>query len=224
MTAFQQMLDRYAFHAYEKQNRLSSLIGDHDWLLDTEKAVVTFGNKIDFPVHFLGTESEITNTWLWADANKRVQFPSHSLKMCNSVREKGRSLNISEFAQDQFEFVDEVGRATAHTLAMVAVCLSGASCYYRAPHENGAVFFALKDKRIDAQPDLDRQGFHEAFNNLMWQPGNMKTRIISYLCDKGCLPAGFDGDDVRCPLLNGEEIWVQFKTRPNGSMTVTLRE
>jgi hypothetical protein len=224
MTPFQELLDRYAFHAYEKQNRLLSLVGEHEWLLDTERGIVTFNSKIEFAAHFLGTESEITNIWLWADANRKVTFPVHALQMCKAIREEGRKRQITEFAQDHFEFIDEVGRPNGHTLAMVATWLGNASCYYRGPHEHGAVFFALKDKRIDAQPDLDHQGFHDAFNNLMWQPGDMKTRIISYLCDKGCLPAGFDGDDVRCRLPNGEKIWVQFKTGPNGSMTVTLRE
>jgi hypothetical protein len=146
--------------------RLSSLVGEHEWLFNSEDASLSFNTDLVFAAHFLGTESEITNTWLWADANQKVAFPGTSLELCRRVRAIGRDYGLVEFESDHFPFVSEFGKPNGRTLAMVSTCLSDASCYYRCPHENGAVFVAICDPRIDAQPDLDRQGFHEAFTHL----------------------------------------------------------
>jgi hypothetical protein len=103
---------------------------------------------------------------------------------------------------------------------MVAVSMAGASAYYRGPHEAGAVFVAINDSRIDAQPDLDREGFVNAFNNLMWQPGNMKKWIVSYLSEKGCIDKDWDGTELNCSLSTGEEIGLTFRKTPSGGMEI----
>jgi hypothetical protein len=222
VATFQELLDRYAFRAYERQHRLSALVGERDWLLDTESAIIKFGEDLVFPVQFLGTESDDTNTWLWADANSRVALPAASLELCHKVRALGSSEGIEEFGIDHFPFVEEVGNPTGHTLAMVTISLGGASAYYRGPHEAGAVFVAVNDPRIDAQPDLDREAFVEAFNNLMWQPGDMKKRLVSYLSEKGYIDSDFEGTELNCRLYTGEEIGLTFKPTRNGGMKISF--
>jgi hypothetical protein len=191
-------------------------------LLDTGSATISFGKDISFPVQFLGTESEVTNTWLWADANTRSSFPAESLELCRKVRALGRSLGIEEFSIDHFPFVEEVGKPTGHTLAMVAVSLGSASAYYRGPHTAGAVFVAMNDPRIDAQPDLDREAFVTAFHNLMWLPGDMKKRVVSYLSEKGYIHGDFDATKLNCRLYTGEEIGLIFKPTKDGGMKVSF--
>ena len=222
MATFEELFDNCAFQAYERQNRLASLIGDRDWLLDTELATIKFADDLVFRVQFLGTESDITNTWLWADANARVAFPPANLDLCRKVRARGRSVGIEEFSVDSFPFVEEVGKPTAHTLAMVAVSMGNASAYYRGPHKAGAVFVAINDSRIDAQPELDREGFVNAFNNLMWLPGNMKKWIVSYLSEKGCINKDWDGTELSCSLSTGEEIGLTFRRTPSGGMEISF--
>jgi len=222
MPSFQELLDKYAFLAYEKQFRLSSLIGNHKWMLDVEKAKVSFNNKLVFPVHFLGTESTITNTWLWADTNRKVGFPQHSIELCRKVRSLGGQLGVSEFLTDSFSLVEEIGKPTGHTIAMVATCLCGESCYYRGPHENGAVYVTLSDQRIDSKPDFDRSEFSRAFNELMWLPGDMKTRLVSYCSEKGYIGKDFKGDELTCQLNTGEKVSFTFKTTTDGGMSISF--
>ncbi len=215
MPAFQDLFEKYAFHGFEKQSRLASLIGEHEWLL-TEDASVTFNGDLVMPVQFLGTESAVTSTWLWADANNDMDFPDDSLGLCRNVRSLGKEFGIDEFAEDRFEIDEGFG----HTLAMVSTCLGQASSYYRGPHANGAVFFAITDRRIDEQPDLDRNGFQEGFNNLMWQRGNMKKMIVSYLSDKGHIDPDFDGEEIRCKLHTNEELGFYFRETEDGGMQI----
>jgi hypothetical protein len=219
---FQELLDRYAFQAYEKQSRLSSLIGDHDWQLDVDRAQVTFNRKLVFAVQLLGTESSLSNTWRWADANPKSGFPGRSLQACRKVREFGRQHGLEDFASNDFRLGEEIDRPTGHTLAMVAVCLAGASCYYRGGHDKGAVYFLLSDPRIDARPGFDREGLTRAFNELMWLPGDMKTRILSYLSAKGCIDEGFTGNEVTCELQTGEQVSFAFRATEGGGTEITF--
>jgi hypothetical protein len=220
MVSFQELFDECAFGAFENQMRLHLLVGDQDWSLDSEAATLTFGGNVTFPVQFLGTESEISNSWLWADANRKAALPDHALERCRKAREKGRKLSLEAFSSDHFSFVDEVGEPNGYTLVMVAASFAGASCFYRCPHENGAVFVAISDRRIDQQPDLDREGFVQAFNNMMWQPGDMKRRIVSYLSTKGYIDKDFAGTELKCSLHTGEQIELAFKPIKDGGMRV----
>ena len=219
-TAFQNLFDRCAFQIYERQNRLSNLVGDRDWLLDTEAAILTFGDDLVFPVQFLGTFSDLSKTWLWADANSKVALPSHSLELCRKVRASGQAAGIDECAVDQFPFSDEVGKPSAGTLVMMAVSLSEASAYYKAPHDAGDVYLLINDKRIDEQPDLNKESFLEAFNNLMWYPGDTKQQIVSYLAEKGCIDKTWDGTKLECSLSNGDLIRMRFRRSPSGGMSI----
>jgi hypothetical protein len=224
MPTFQDLFDRCAFHAFENQMRLSSLVGEHQWLLNTEEATITFNEDLVFKLQFLGTESAITGTWLWADANDKVAFPKTTLELCRRVRAIARAYGLVDFLRDRFEFIEECGAPDGHTLAMVATCLGGASCYYRCAHDNGVVVVTLSDPRIDTQPDLDRQGFHEAFTNLMWQPGNMKKRIVSYCSDKGFIDKDWDGEELTFTLSTGEDIGLFFRATKDGGREIGFTE
>jgi hypothetical protein len=220
MPTFQELFEQSAFQVYERQNRLAALVGERDWLLDTEAATLTFGEDLVFDVQFLGTASDESNTWLWADANDNVAFSPASLELCKKIREHGKTFGIEEFVADQFPFSDEVGKPTADTLAMVAVALGNTSAYYRGPHEAGAVYLLLNDPRIDALPALDKEAFVEAFNNLMWQPGNMKKMMVSYLAEQGCVEKDWDGTDLKCSLPTGEPISFRFKRTKGGGSSI----
>lgn len=222
MPTFHELLDESVFLAYEKQRRLSSLIGEHQWHLDVQHSRVRFNDDLMFDVQFVGTESTLTNTWLWADANDDATFPERALRQCRNVRAKGGAYGIQEFIQDTFPFVEELGRPTGHTLAMVTTCLIAASCYYRGPYEHGAIYFTLNDERIDSQPDLDLEGFRAVFAEQIWIPGDMKKRVISYLSAKGYVPQDFTTSELTCQLYTGEKIRFSFKTAADGRTEITF--
>jgi hypothetical protein len=224
MTAFQELFDNHAFLAYEKQMKLAALIGEHTWELDTEMAVVKFGADLIFPVQFLGSESSITNTWLWADANKNASFPDESLISCCKVRSIGQELGIADFEDDKFVLGRDNSAPSGHNLAMLATCLGQGSCYYRGDHENGAVFFTIQDNRIDSVSDLNEEGFCEVFTRLMWEIGDMKKQVLSYLKCKGYISPNFDGEEVTFKLHSGEELKMYFRPTENGGMQVGFIE
>ena len=220
MATFQQLLDKYAFLAFEKQTRLSRLVGDHEWLPDVQSAKMVFNDQLQFSVQFLGTDSTRTNTWLWADANIDSSFPNKNLELCGEARASGPRFSLPEFLADKVDLIDEVGRPTGHTLPMVATCFIEASCYYWAPHEHGAVYLMFVDSRIDNQPDFNLDEFSNAFNELMWIPGDMKARIISYFVSKGRIPSDFSGDKLTGRLNTGEKLDFAFRQNNEDGMEI----
>jgi hypothetical protein len=222
---FSTEFDRCAFLSFEKQLRLRDFLGEHRWSLDVAKAEVTYNGKHVFRVHYLGTESAVTKTWLWADANKSIHCPDEALAACRRVRALGQQLGIDECAQDTLPLVEEAGKPTADSLALVATSLANASCYYRGPHEKGALYFMLKDSRIDRLPDMDLDHFCEAYNEIMWFPGDTKAQLVSYLSRKGYIPyikQDFSGDELSCTLYTGEQFRFTFKETATGEMQITF--
>jgi len=60
----------HAASVLERQLRLGTLIGDqHQWTFDMASGRLQFNEQHSFPVQLLGSESEESNTWLWAWAN-----------------------------------------------------------------------------------------------------------------------------------------------------------
>jgi len=105
---------------------------------------------------------------------------------------------------------------------MVATCLVGASCYYRAPSDNVALFFLIVDSRIDAQPALGVDRFCQAFNELMWIPGDMKKRIVSYFVKNRQIDErALLGNQLTCSLADGKQIEFAFEKKSNGGMMVS---
>ena len=60
---------------YTVQNRLAELVKDEpNWYVDFEKGTLTLG-KYEFRVQFLGSESYVSNSWLWGWENVN-SFPN----------------------------------------------------------------------------------------------------------------------------------------------------
>lgn len=218
---FGELHDACLYLAFEKQNRLSQLVDDHEWKLDVAGAKVTFNEEFVFDAHFLGSESEQTGTWLWADANEQLECPPQSLDLCKKVRAQGREKGIECFQLDTFK-VEDGTLVNGHSVAMTATHLGNASCYYSAPSENGSLFFAMIDPRIDAQPDLGYNELQDAIETFVCFPGDPKMQVLSYLTAKGMVEKGFEGDEVQCRLSDGTKVGFSFLTDNDGGMEVRI--
>lgn len=220
MSRFSDHFDRCAYAVLENQLRLSDLIGDHDWALDTAQAKVTFSGgpngDFTFPVQFLGTHSEVSDSWLWADANKKAKLPESALTLCREVRRRGRELAIAAFGSDKFEITGELGEPDAATLAMFATHLGGADAFYRGPYAKGEVFFAFSDPALRARPALDAEGFRFAFNELIWIPGDSRLRLESYVTARGLRIERAEPELLAFRLPSGELVELRQETTRDG--------
>lgn len=127
---------------YTVQNRLADLVKDEpDWYVDFEKGTLTLG-KYEFRVQFLGSESYVSNSWLWGWENVNG-FPDNLLGQAHIARTYGQTWGLEPLMYAQCELNDTFN---GHNFSMV-VCgaLAEDRCYYRCPTAGGqgAAFVAL---------------------------------------------------------------------------------
>lgn len=154
--AFKQLLNRYAMPGFEHQIALSEVLDEADnWKLAPKAGTVTFGSGRTYPLQFLGSRSNATNTWLWSWANKGEGIPATALEAAKRARQVGKKRSIGELEVDtldldHFDF-------DAHTLALVATAVAGLPAYFRFPYEGGTLFAAFGADSIKLPPpDLKR--------------------------------------------------------------------
>ena len=138
-----------AGRSFIAQERFAQLIvQDRDWFVDFSAQTLSFGTDT-FPVQFIGSESSVSNTWMWGWNNVN-NFDSQLISLANEVRTLGERWQLQPLTVKSFELSEDFN---AHTLAITAtgIC-KGDFCYYIGPHESGAAVMAVpvSDLRVYA--------------------------------------------------------------------------
>src|SRR5579862_258952 len=82
----EELFAEHAGASFEKQFRLSAVVGELPWQYSTESGILSFGNELRFPAQILGTHAEGDNSWLWAWANQQSNLPKHITSASAQVR------------------------------------------------------------------------------------------------------------------------------------------
>lgn len=115
------------------------VVKGQNWNVDFETGQLVFANK-SYPVQFLGSESNSSNTWKWGWDNINGFSPS-LIELANEVRSLGEKWNLEPLRVADFELDDTFN---GRSMAIVACGISKKSyCYYRGPHDRGAVLMAF---------------------------------------------------------------------------------
>ena len=116
--ALRPFFDKHVASTYDKQHHLAELVGDRPWSLDMDQGVIRFGDDIQWRAELLGTESELTETWLWSWANEASQIPPAMTRGALALRDYGERNDVAEFAEPELPL--EKGDLDGHTLAIIA--------------------------------------------------------------------------------------------------------
>ena len=119
---------------YTVQHAFLDLVrGEEGWYIDFEKGTLTLG-KQEFRVQFLGSESYVSNSWLWGWENIN-NFPDNILGQTHIARTYGQAWSLEPLMYAQCELNDTFN---GHNFSMV-VCgaLAEDRCYYRCPTGEG---------------------------------------------------------------------------------------
>ncbi|MDZ4763170.1 MAG: hypothetical protein SGI73_01365 [Chloroflexota bacterium] len=145
---YAELLHRCAAPAWDKQMYLGDLIKDEPrWDSDLANGLLTFG-KYTFRVQVLGSESDLSTTWLWGWANTTSNLPPSSFMAAHQLRTYGEQHKVAELMTAYHERSNTVN---GHMLSMIAVMICGGNAYYRAPYDGGAVFLLLRDPAFPPQ-------------------------------------------------------------------------
>ena len=115
------------------------VVKNRDWNVDFDRGIISFGND-EYPLQFLGSEANSSNTWLWAWENING-FDDKIISLVREIKAKGEKLNLEALINAEIDITDKLN---GHTLSIVACGLADKNyCYYRGPHSGGAIFVAF---------------------------------------------------------------------------------
>ncbi len=178
----QELLERYACMAWEKQKDFAEIIGNHNWNVDMGKGEISFGSELHFPIQVLGTISHAAQSWLWAWANTRSGLSQQIIEQSLQLKAYGEVNNISLLSSDSFDF----SKDELHIIGMIASGMSGASSYYIADYGQGAMVVTIKSELIDKQRKDSHHAILTVFPQVISQyEMNHRLALKHYLTAKG---------------------------------------
>ena len=154
------------------------VVKNRDWNVDFDRGIISFGND-EYPLQFLGSEANSSNTWLWAWENING-FDDKIISLAREIKAKGEKLNLEALTTAEINISDELN---GHTLSIVACGLADKNyCYYRGPHSGGAIFVAFDgvDERVFA-PINEKDFADIVVNSIQQFPLNHKIFVESFL-------------------------------------------
>ena len=117
------------------------VVKNKNWNVDFDKGIIAFGDD-EYPLQFLGSEANFSNSWLWAWENING-FDEKIISLAKNIKEKGEKLNLEPLTNAEIHITDELN---GHNLSIVACGLADENyCYYRGPHSEGAIFVAFNE-------------------------------------------------------------------------------
>lgn len=178
----QELLERYACIAWEKQKDFAEVIGNNNWNIDMGKGELSFGTDLHFPIQVLGTISHAAQNWLWAWANNMSGLSPKLIEQSLQLKAYGEENNIPLLSNDNFDFSKE----ELHIMGMIASGMFGSSAYYIADYGQGAMVVTVKSELVDKHYKDSHHAILTVFPQVMMQyEMNHRLALTHYLNAKG---------------------------------------
>ena len=154
------------------------VVKNRDWNVDFDKGIIAFGND-EYPLQFLGSEANSSNTWLWAWENING-FDDKIISLAREIKGKGEKLNLEALTTAEIDISDKLN---GHTLSIVACGLADKNyCYYYGSHSGGAILVAFDGVDEKVFTPVDAKDFADIVVRCIQQfPLNHKLFIESFL-------------------------------------------
>ena len=154
------------------------VVKNRDWNVDFDKGIIAFGND-EYPLQFLGSEANSSNTWLWAWENING-FDDKIISLAREIKAKGEKLNLEALTTAEIDISDELN---GHTLSIIACGLADKNyCYYYGPHSGGAILVAFDGVDEKVFTPVDAKDFADIVVRCIQQfPLNHKLFVESFL-------------------------------------------
>ena len=194
------------------------VVKNRDWNVDFDRGIISFGED-EYPLQFLGSEANSSNTWLWAWENING-FDENIISLAREIKAKGEKLNLEALTTAEIEITDELN---GHILSIVACGLADKKyCYYRGPHSGGAIFVAFDgvDERVFAP--INAKDFADIVVNSIQQfPLNHKLFVESFL-EWNKTKYKWQGNLIIADFKKDGELKIEFEKIENGFRIVNI--
>ena len=194
------------------------VVKNRNWNVDFDRGIISFGED-EYPLQFLGSEANSSNTWLWAWENING-FDENIISLAREIKAKGEKLNLEALTTAEIEITDELN---GHILSIVACGLADKKyCYYRGPHSGGAIFVAFDgvDERVFAP--INAKDFADIVVNSIQQfPLNHKLFVESFL-EWNKTKYKWQGNLIIADFKKDGELKIEFEKIENGFRIVNI--
>jgi len=216
---YSELFDSIAYESYARQWALDRKIGEFAWELDPTSASLLFSDGSSFETQFIGTHSEISESWRWADANPSAELPEHAVALVRQVRQE--LCDCIWFTKDEFEIPSLVGAPTPEGLAAIA-STRGKPCFSMGlEHTDGTIYVGLDGSPISHEYTL--AWFEAAFQAMMWTPGDHLSRIHMFARSNSAVTLVEDtpGRTV-LGFADGGRAVVDYSSTPDGGVEMSF--
>ena len=194
------------------------VVKNRNWNVDFDRGIISFGED-EYPLQFLGSEANSSNTWLWAWENING-FDENIISLAREIKAKGEKLNLESLTTAEIEITDELN---GHILSIVACGLADKKyCYYRGPHSGGAIFVAFDgvDERVFAP--INAKDFADIVVNSIQQfPLNHKLFVESFL-EWNKTKYKWQGNLIIADFKKDGKLKIEFEKIENGFRIVNI--
>ncbi|MDR2970510.1 MAG: hypothetical protein LBU83_01075 [Bacteroidales bacterium] len=190
------------------------VVKDRNWGLDLQRGVISFGED-EFTAQFLGGESNSAETWLWGWENIN-NFPDKILTFARKIKAIGEELDAEPLTTAEIELDDDFN---GHTLSIVSVAVSKEKvCYYRGPHDGGAIFVVFSDVPEEVFAPVDAPAFAQiTMQSIQSFDVDHKIFIEGFLKQNGT-KYEWQGDSVIAKFESGGDLAIDFEKADDGKI------
>ena len=164
-----------------RQKRFAEVIAGLDWNVDLTHGVIEFGDR-RYPIQFIGSESHVSNTWMWGSNNVNG-FRDEIVKSVRIFVERSEIKNTKEICENGFKMDSMIN---GHYLASIFADYANA-CYYRCNYENGAAFVLVKDVPEEVYVSADAEVVMSTITELISQLPLNHLLLVKGLFKHNCI-------------------------------------
>lgn len=187
------------------------VVKGRNWNVDFSQETISFGNDA-YPVQFIGSESSSSNTWLWGWANKS-QLPENVLTEANRLKKLGETYGLEALTIPQFELSESYN---GHNLSIICAALNDNNvCYYRGPHQGGAIFVEFYGIPYEVFQPVSAKTFLDVTSQAIQQYSVEHKIFVTSFLFQNETPYKWSGDTLVATFKNGETINISFERIDN---------
>lgn len=183
------------------------VVKGRNWNVDFLKSTISFGND-SYPLQFIGSESSSSNTWLWGWANKS-QLPENVLIEANRLKKLGEECGLEALTIPQFELSESFN---GHKLSIICAALNENNvCYYRGPHQGGAIFVEFYGVPDQVFRPVSAKTFLDITAQAIQQFSVEHKIFITSFLFQNDTPYKWSGDTLVATFENGQTLNILFE-------------
>jgi|SRR5579883_326697 len=206
---------RHVAAACDRQMRLGDFIEreapGENWHYQVSTATLSFGAKVKFEAHDLGSHAFTDNSWLWVWCNPHLHLTATNHELATAVQQLGQQLGIPAFTATRYFDVEpilgeQLSEVASHVFGIVVGGELGYHAHYTMPFEHGRFTALLRDERLRCDEPHPLLRISSIFPQALCDYPIMDHRaaFLAYLNWYGYTPE-VAGQSV-CVVENGEEV------------------